>query len=130
MATSRRERLSDGQLSGGPELRIIHGSVRTGVERLTLVGELGTRSTSNLERVIREIFDRKIFRIVVDMGRTTYVSGQAISLLMESSAAARAHRGEIALANVPARIRHVLDLLGVMDRLCLAGSFEEALKRL
>jgi len=98
---------------------------------IALKGRFDSSTAPDLEKAFRASIDADAFRIVVDMGEAEYFGSAAIrALVMAYKECRRFNRGDVRLARVPERIRHVLDLAGIAplitiyeDPVLAVGSF-------
>ena len=78
-------------------------------------GRFDSSTAPDLEQALRQAMDAGVFRIVVDMRDVTYFGSAAIRVLvMTYKECRRWNRGDIRLTQVPERVRHVLDLAGIL----------------
>ena len=79
-----------------------------------LSGRFDSNTAPELDVALRASMDQDIHRIVLDMGGVEYFGSAAIrSLVVAYKECRRWNRGDVRLANVPDRVRHVLDLAGL-----------------
>jgi len=100
-------------------------------DMIALKGRFDSSTAPDLEKALRASTDAGAFRIVVDMGEVEYFGSAAIrALVLAYKECRRFNRGDVRLARVPERIRHVLDLAGITpliqmydDPVLAVGSF-------
>jgi anti-sigma B factor antagonist len=100
-------------------------------DMIALKGRFDSSVAPDLEKAFRASFGAGIYRIVVDTGEAEYFGSAAIrALVMAYKECRRFNRGDVRLARVPERIRHVLDLSGIAplmkiydDPVLAVGSF-------
>lgn len=85
---------------------------------IELSGRFDSNTAPQLEEALRQSMDAGTHRIVLDMGGVEFFGSAAIRvLIMAYKECQRGNRGDVRLANVPDRIRHVLDLAGIWSLL-------------
>ncbi len=88
------------------------------VDVISLKGRLAADTKELLEAKINEIFDAGRHRLVLDLAELDYISSPGLRVLIEARKKAREwkiselERGDVRIANLPARIREVFDLTG------------------
>lgn len=77
-------------------------------------GRIDTSTVSQLAQAFEEIRSAGRYKIVLNMKEVTYISSAGLGELINTqSICKKFHRGELILAEVPQRIREVLDLAGI-----------------
>jgi anti-anti-sigma factor len=77
-------------------------------------GRFDSATSPELEQALRQVMDAHVHRIVIDMREVTYFGSAAIRVLVMAYKECRRYRGDIRLTQVPERVRHVLELAGIM----------------
>jgi anti-sigma B factor antagonist len=91
---------------------------------IELTGRFDSSTAPQLEEALRQSMDAGTHRIVLDMGGVEFFGSAAIRALIVAFKECRhGNRGDVRLANVPERIRHVLDLAGIWS---LLDTYEDA----
>ena len=84
-------------------------------ELVTLIGRFDSSTALDLEKALRALMEAGNYRLVIDMGQVEYFGSAAIrALVMAYKECRRWNRGDVRLANVPANIRHVFELAGLL----------------
>lgn len=110
------------------EIRITH---LKRCDLIELQGRFDSSTAPDLERALRASMDAGNYRLVLDMSGVEFFGSAAIrALIMAYKECRRWNRGDVRLARVPERIRHVLDLAGIWplmvtfeDPVLAVGSF-------
>lgn len=90
---------------------------------IALSGRFDSSAAPDLERALRSSMDMGTYRIVLDAGDVDYFGSAAIrALILSYKESRRWNRGDVRLARVPERIKHVLDLSGILP---LIQSFDD-----
>lgn len=99
---------------------------------ITLKGRFDSNTAPDLEKALRQSIDQGNTNIVLDMAEVEYFGSAAIRALVMAYKECRRRitPGDVKLARVPERIRHVLDLAGIAqlvemydDPVAAVGSF-------
>lgn len=100
------------------------------VARATLGEVSGVIDTSTLEE-FREAIDEAlrsgVIRLVLDLGQVKFVNSSGLGVLVKANDSLREMGGGIALIRVPAKIRLVIEMLGLDTYFTLRENEEEAL---
>ena len=111
-------------------LEISHEPLTLNIYGITLVGELGMGSVLSLDRIIKSVFEQRIYRLVINLEGTYYIASSGIGILVASTEIARENGGEIVFAGVTVRVKHVFDLMGLGKTLRFSANTRDALKML
>lgn len=102
----------------------------TEMKRCVLVsvsGRVDGSTAPDLAKALKSLQDAGHFRIVLDMGGTTFLSSAGIGVLVSSwKAARRWNRGDVRLANLTPKIKDVLELTGLDEHFTQFDSTVEA----
>jgi stage II sporulation protein AA (anti-sigma F factor antagonist) len=95
------------------QLAIIQQSVQTkyNVIVISLEGVLNINSAEELGIAFRELFEKKQYRIVLNIGKLTYLSSAGIGLVMANLKEVRENGGDIKISNTPPDIFKVFELV-------------------
>ena len=97
---------------------------------IRLHGEVDSSNLARLKSAFDQIFARKIYRIVLDLGSIKYLSSSAIGLIIGGFTTAVKNRGRLVLATTPQPVVEVLRLIGLESVLSFAKNVREALENL
>ena len=92
----------------------------------------GEMDSSNLDRVkaaFDEIFNRKVFQVVVNLERTKYVASSGIGCLIGGFTTAIKNGGRLVMASTPLQVMEVLTLIGLDGVLRFAKDEASALEQ-
>jgi anti-anti-sigma factor len=76
----------------------------------------GEMDSSNLDRVkaaFDEIFGRKIYQVVVNLGKSKYVASSGIGCLIGGFTTAIKNGGRLVMASTPLQVMEVFTLIGL-----------------
>jgi len=100
-----------------------------GVRVLALAGRVGRTSAPQLAEAIGSIADRTSPRLVLDFALVDYISSAGLEVIQTAAGRCTAARGALVLAAVPEAVRITLELSGVLDRVPMEASREQAIAR-
>lgn len=94
---------------------------------IVVKGRIDTATVKTLSDALAEIKDAGRYRIVLNMKDVTYISSAGLSELIDTQNTCRhLKRGELILAEVPPRIREVLNLAGLTPLFTIYDTESEA----
>jgi anti-sigma B factor antagonist len=82
------------------------------MEVIELNGELDAHTAPQLEESIKELIDRRRFKIIVNCTRLEYISSAGLGVFMAYIEDVRSLGGDIKLTNLKPKVYNVFDLLG------------------
>jgi anti-anti-sigma factor len=83
---------------------------------ITLHGRIDSSKAPVVEAAFKELVDAGHYRFVVDMSAVEFVSSAFLRVLISTSKSVRRfNRGDVYLAAMPARIKDVFDLAGLLS---------------
>lgn len=97
---------------------------------IRLHGEVDSSNLTRLKSAFEQIFDQKVYRIVLNLGAIKYLSSSAIGVIIGGFTTAVKNGGRLVLATTPQPVVEVLRLIGLDSVLSFAKDEEEALKKL
>ena len=77
---------------------------------IELSGEIDIYNCGEIRKLIDAYMTRKIARIIVDMGRVTYIDSSTIGVFLAELKRLRAQGGNLRLLNLTGAPRHVLEM--------------------
>jgi anti-anti-sigma factor len=78
-------------------------------------GSMDVTTVDRFEADMRELMDKKIFRIVINMKGLRYISSAGIGILMANIRQIQMKHGDIKLTNVSPDIYRIFELLELQD---------------
>lgn len=94
---------------------------------VTVTGRIDASSVKDLSHALAKIKDASRYRIVLNLKNVTYISSAGLSELIDTQNTCKhLKRGELVLAELPDRIREVLDLAGLTSLFRLFDTEAEA----
>ena len=81
---------------------------------VTARGRIDTATVKTLSQALAELKEAGHYKIVLNLRDVTYISSAGLSELIDTqNSCKRFNRGELVLAEVPQRVKEVLDLAGL-----------------
>lgn len=97
------------------------------VRCIRIQGEMDSSNLNRLKDSFDEIFENKIYKIVINLGKTRYLASSAIGCLIGGYTTAVKNGGRLVLAAAPLQVTEVLHLIGLGSVLRFAPDEEAAL---
>ncbi len=88
-------------------------------------GSLDAHSTPEFDKRMKSILG-KSKKIILDMSKVDYIATAGLGVLIASFNEAKNSGGNIIIANMPDKIRHVFDTMGFTKVIGIASSIEQA----
>lgn len=111
-----------------PELSINVQELSPKRALITLQGFLDAHTFEQLEAAVNQLFQRKIYEIIMNLAKIEYISSAGAGVFIGSLATAQESGGKIVLAQPQENIREVFDLLGLSQIFAIATDNETAQK--
>jgi len=109
--------------------RIRKGNLDAHVAVLDAEGALDSYTSEKLQEALKQLFDAGTYHVVLNLQGLKYMSSAGIGLIVEQMEVARAHNGDIKLAQVSAKIEKVLDICGATKLIQLFKEEDTAVKQ-
>lgn len=77
---------------------------------IEVAGEIDIYNCGELRKIIDEYINRKIARIVVDLGKVTYIDSSTIGVLLSEQKRLELQKGGLKLLNVKGAPRNVIEM--------------------
>ncbi|MCK4519131.1 MAG: STAS domain-containing protein [Candidatus Omnitrophica bacterium] len=90
-------------------------------------GEITFSTSPDLRKRLIELTDKHIKKIVIDMKNLTYIDSSGMATVVEILQKIKAIDGELKLANVPDKIKDILEMVRLKDIFDIQESEEAAL---
>ena len=116
--------------AGMEHIKVETRELAEGVYELKLEGSLDWSNFAKVESAIEEIFKKGIYKIVVNLRDTKYISSAGFGCFISSLDTAMKNNGDIVFAATPPEIQDVFNILGLSKILRFAKSEEEAIAQL
>src|SRR3972149_1865125 len=104
-----------------PRIRVTTRDLKSGIYELKIDGSLDASTFTTVVSAIGEIFSKGIYRIVVNLRDTRYVSSVGIGCFVSSLDTAMKHNGAIIFAGTPPEIQEIFHILGLSKILCFTN---------
>jgi len=109
------------------DFSVVEEVIGRGIAGLHVKGFLDAHSFEQFDAALSELFERAVYKVVVDLTDLEYVSSAGAGVLIAALSEAKEHSGELVLVNPRESVREVFDLLGLTQLFRLADDREEAL---
>lgn len=94
---------------------------------IRIQGEMDSSNLDRLKEAFDEIFEKKVYQIVIHLGKTRYLASSAIGCLLGGYTTAVKNGGRLVLAAAPLQVTEVLHLIGLGTILRFAADEQAAL---
>jgi anti-sigma B factor antagonist len=96
-----------------------------GIAILGVGGSIDAHSTPQFDKEMKSILT-KSKKIILDMLKVDYIATAGLGVLIASFNEAKAAGGNIVIANMPDKIKHVFDTMGFSKVISVAPSLDQA----
>ena len=111
-------------------LEIKTQELEPGIWELSVGGTLDWTNFSQVEENLSKVFEKKIYRIVVNLKDAKYISSAGFGSFISSLDIATKHGGDIVFTHTPSEIHGVFGILGLTKVLRFAETTDEAVEHL
>jgi anti-anti-sigma factor len=111
-------------------LEIKTGELEAGIWEVAVSGTLDWTNFTRVEEVLGGIFEKGIYRIVVNLKDAKYISSAGFGSFISSLDIATKHGGDLVFTQTPTEIHGVFGILGLTKVLRFAETSEEAVEHL
>ena len=108
-------------------LNLESADVAPGVASVRVRGQVDSSNLDRLKASFDAVFERKIYRIVLNLKEAQYLSSSAIGCLIGAYTTAIKNGGRLVLASTPLQVTEVLRLIGLTNVLRFADDENAAL---
>lgn len=116
--------------AGMDNIRVTIRELAPGVHELKIEGSLDWSNFAKVETAIEEIFKRGVYKIVVNLRGTKYISSAGFGCFISSLDTAMKHNGDIVFTATPPEIQDVFNILGLSKILRFAEDEKQAVEQL
>ena len=106
----------------GPVKDISMGEDRVVV---TLSGDIDMRCSPDLRIAMKEVVQKKIPQIVIDMSDVSYMDSSGVATLVEVLQQVKRYQGRLVLLGLHARVKSVFEIARLTDIFEIYGDFSE-----
>lgn len=96
------------------------------VYELRIEGFLDFSSSEKVEAAIEEIFSKKVYKVVVNLSETKYISSAGFGCFISAIDTAMKNDGDLVFSGTPQEIKEIFDILGLSKILQFAPTTAEA----
>lgn len=108
-------------------IRVESSELAPGIWQVKLDGSLDWSNFGMVEAAIESLFKKGIYKLVVNLKATKYISSAGFGCFIGSLDTAMKNNGDIIFAATPAEIQDVFNILGLSKILRFTDTAEEAL---
>lgn len=112
------------------DLSITRKMLSNGVAHISLSGFLDAHTFEQLEKAFNDLFDEKVFKVIVDLSKLDYISSAGVGVFISAISNAQDNGGNVVLTNPVPNVREVFDLLGLSQIFPFAVDMKSALEAL
>lgn len=112
------------------KLQISKQLISNNTHLLTIKGFLDAYTYTQLEQAIKELFDSKSYKLILDLSGLDYISSAGASVFIGAHGIATENNGMIVLLKPSKNVTQVLELLGLNNIFVIKQSKQDAIKAL
>ena len=116
--------------AGMDQIRVITSEIDSGVWEIRIEGSLDWSNFAKVEDAIAGLFQKGVYRLVVNLKNTKYISSAGFGCFISSLDTAMKNNGDIVFAATPPEIQDVFNILGLSRILRFADDEKQALAQL
>ena len=95
---------------------------------IDIEGEIDLYNAPELKETIKKLIDEKKLKIIINLGKVTYIDSSGIGALISGVSAIKKENGNMKLINVYASVKKVFELTKLTSFFDIYDSEEEALQ--
>jgi len=111
-------------------IKIGTSKIGSDVYEVRIDGFLDFSSSEQVEKALEDIFNQGVYKIIVNLAATKYISSAGFGCFISSIDTAMKHNGDIIFTGTPSEIKEIFDILGLSKILRFTDTQEEAVKLL
>jgi anti-anti-sigma factor len=115
--------------SGMDHIRVESGEIAPGVWELRIEGSLDWSNFAKVETAIEDIFKKGVYKVVVNLKGTRYISSAGFGCFISSLDTAMKNNGDLVFASTPPEIQDVFNILGLSKILRFADDAKSAVEQ-
>lgn len=115
--------------AGKDQIQVTSREIQPGIIEVRIDGSLDWSNFTRVEAAINEIFQRGIYRLIVNLRGTTYISSAGFGCFISSLDVAMKNNGDIIFTATPPEIQDVFNILGLSKILRFAEDETAAVKQ-
>ena len=112
---------------GMENIKIGSSELSTGIWEIRIDGSLDWSNFAKVETAIEDIFRKNVFKVVVNLKGTKYISSAGFGCFISSLDTAMKNNGDLVFASTPPEIQDVFNILGLSKILRFADDAPAAL---
>jgi len=113
--------------AGMQNIKVETTELAPGIHQVSLEGSLDWTNFARVEAAIDDLFKKGIYKIIVNLRQTKYISSAGFGCFISSLDTAMKKNGDIIFAGTPPEIQDVFNILGLSKILRFAENEKAAL---
>ena len=113
--------------TGMENIKVESAPLSDGVWELRIDGSLDWSNFAKVETAIEEIFKKGVYKVVINLKGTKYISSAGFGCFISSLDTAMKNNGDLVFASTPSEIQDVFNILGLSKILRFADTADAAL---
>jgi anti-anti-sigma factor len=113
--------------TGMENIKVGSAELSAGIWELRIDGSLDWSNFAKVETAIEEIFKKGVYKVVVNLKGTKYISSAGFGCFISSLDTAMKNNGDLVFASTPSEIQDVFNILGLSKILRFAENADAAL---
>lgn len=101
--------------------------IENDIVKVSVAGFLDAHTFEQLEQQIESLFNRDVYRIIVDLDRVEYISSAGCGVFIGAIDPVKENGGDIILLNTQPNVMEVFELLGLNQVFRFASDLDEAI---
>jgi anti-sigma B factor antagonist len=107
-------------------LNISHKLADNGAIVITLEGAVDSVTHHQMAKTIKQLFQEKRYRLVIDFTNVSYLASAGIGVLINALSEAQANKGNVVIMSPTATVRQTLTLFGLNEIIPVAEDRKSA----
>ena len=116
--------------AGKEQIKVASRELKPGIHEVRIDGSLDWSNFTKVESAISDLFEKGVYKIVVNLRGTTYISSAGFGCFISSLDTAMKNNGNLIFTATPAEIQDVFTILGLSKILSFADDEPSALQQL
>ena len=113
--------------TGMEHIKVESAELSSGVWEIKIDGSLDWSNFAKVETAIEDIFKKNVYKVVVNLKGTKYISSAGFGCFISSLDTAMKNNGDLVFASTPPEIQDVFNILGLSKILRFADDTKAAL---
>lgn len=115
--------------AGKEQIKVTAQELQPGIVEVRIQGALDWSNFGKVEAAINEVFAKGVYKLIVNLRETTYISSAGFGCFISSLDVAMKNNGDIIFTATPPEIQDVFNILGLSKILRFAEDETSAVKQ-